>query len=91
MNLKEYSALVSPKRIGRQEMAPVPVVDQWWVGGSFTEQLKGGGPTAFLGCALKSTLLLSNSLNNTLEVSFRKRKGVVLRALKVGFSVRHNR
>lgn len=72
-------------------MAPVPVVDQWWVGGSFTEQLKGGGPTAFLGCALKSALLLSNSLNNTLEVSFRKRKGVVLRALKVGFSVRHNR
>lgn len=36
-------------------------------------------------------LLLCKSRNHTLEVSFRKRKGMVLRALKVGFSVRHNR
>lgn len=34
-------------------------------------------------------LLLCKSRNSTLEVSFRKRKGMVLRALKVGFSVRH--
>lgn len=75
-------------------MAPAPVKDHH-MAGSFVLLLPvllihSTDPLHFVAVP-SECLLLCKSRNHTLEVSFRKRKGMVLRALKVGFSVRHNR